>query len=125
MRYLGIDYGAKRVGLAVSDESGRVAFPEIIVENKTDLIEKITKLCAKKKVEQIVLGESLNFKREANPIMVEITKFKAKLEQGLNLPVILEPEWLTSALAARSAGRGAAADDSAAALILQTYLDRL
>ena len=128
MRYLGIDYGAKRVGIAISDESGKIAFPHAILENKIgleNLVKKIGEIISEKKVGKIILGESLNYKREANPIMAEITKLKTRLEEALELPVILEPEWLTSVQAARSAEKGERIDDSAAALILQTFLDRL
>lgn len=137
MRYLGIDYGAKNVGLAVSDESGKIAFPETILANKNpaDLLEKIAKICAEKNVSKIVLGESINYQRQDNEIMGEIRKFKKNLENKLNLEIILEPEWLSSMLAKRAPdgqlgtgrkiARSERIDDSAAALILQTYLDRL
>lgn len=132
MRYLGIDYGAQRVGLALSDESGKIAFPESILANRKDLVEKIANLCGQKKVGKIVLGESLNYQREDNVIMREIREFKQNLEAKTNLEIILEPEWLTSMLAKRaldgqanSGKKMARIDDSAAALILQTYLDRL
>lgn len=125
MRYLGIDYGSKRVGLALSDESGKIAFPEIILENKKDLLEKITKICVEKKVGKIILGESLNYQREDNAIMSEIREFKKNLETKTGLEIILEPEWLTSMQAKRSRVAHEHIDDSAAALTLQTYLDRL
>lgn len=124
MRYLGIDYGAKRIGLALSDESGRVAFPHSIINNTQRAVEQIAKLCNEKQVSVIVLGESLNNKREANPVMAEINIFKTKLAEATKLEIILEPEWFTSALAARSAEKDANVDDAAAALILQTYLDK-
>ena len=116
------------MGIAISDESGKIAFPHAILENKSgleNLVKKIGEITSGKKVGKIILGESLNYKREANPIMTEIAKLKARLEEALELPVILEPEWLTSAQAARSAEKGEKIDDSAAALILQTFLDRL
>jgi putative Holliday junction resolvase len=124
MRYLGIDYGTKRIGLALSDESGKIAFPHSIINNTQNAINEIAKLCGEKKVTGIVLGESLNNKREANPVMSEINLFKTKLTETTKLEIILEPEWFTSALAARSAEKDENVDDAAAALILQTYLDK-
>lgn len=123
MRYLGIDYGARRIGLAISDESGKIAFPDLVLSNDKYTLEKLKKLCAEKKVGKIILGESLNYKREANLIMREITEFKTRLNQETGLEITLEPEWLTSALATRSGSNNL--DSAAAALILQTYLDRL
>ncbi len=123
MRYLGIDYGARRIGLALSDESGKIAFPEAVLSNDKYTLGKIKKLCEEKKVGKIILGESLNYKREANLIMGEIKTFREKLGAEIGLEIILEPEWLTSALAARSGADNL--DSAAAALILQTYLDRL
>lgn len=129
MRYLGIDYGSKRIGLALSDEGGSVAFPHSILSNTSEAVTQIAAICAEKQVTQIILGESLNLNQQANPVMTEITAFKNKLTGVTKLKIVLEPEWFTSALAARSLSGEInnpkeKRDDSAAALILQTYLDR-
>ena len=146
MRFLGIDYGAKRIGLALSDKKGKMAFPYSVILNigKKEVIENIKKICAENFVGKIVLGKSLNYKGEPNPIMAEIEFFKAIIEKETDLPIMYENETLSSVEARRpldgprkrpptlskkkSPEKERQArmkvDSSAAALILQSYLDR-
>lgn len=124
MKTLGIDYGSKRVGIAMSDDTGTLAFPRDVFENDKMLLERIQALCQKEQVALIVLGESRNFQGEPNAIMSELTAFKKKLEESIHISVVFEQEFSTTA-AARAAGtRGAILDAHAAALILQRYLDK-
>ena len=125
MKYLGIDYGSKRVGVAVSDEMGKFAFAKAVLVNDRMLLMAIRKICTEEKVEMIVLGESKDYQGEDNPIMKRILKHKNELEAELGLPVHLEPEFMTSAQAEHIQGKTAMHDASAAALILQSYLDRV
>jgi len=123
-KLLGIDYGTKRVGLALSDKRGRVAFPHATLENDTWLLSNLTEVIKQEQVAEIVIGESLTYKRAENPLMKEVEFFKAMLEQKLALPIHLEPEWLTSHEARRTARTKRLVDASAAALMLQTFLDK-
>ena len=137
MRYLGIDYGTKRVGLALSDESGSLAFAHGVIETG-GAAQKIGNLTQIEGVGQVVLGKSLNLDGSPNPLMEKIERFKQELER-LGLHVSYESEVMTSAQAARAPGgeRGQAAspgkqagkpsgiDAAAAALILQGYLDKI
>jgi putative Holliday junction resolvase len=71
MKYLGIDYGSKRIGLAVSDPNGKIAFPREVIENRSkETVSLIAKFCEREKVQAIVLGKSLNYKQEANLIQI-------------------------------------------------------
>ena len=124
MRYLGIDYGSKRVGVALSDEAGEFAMPLVVLENNTELITALKKIVAEKQISAVILGESKNFAGEDNPLQEKINRFKTELEQATNLPVELEPEFFTSAEAARLQGKNAKLDASAAALILKSFLDK-
>lgn len=146
MRYLGIDYGTKRIGIAISDENGKMAFAHSVIANvgiKKVLVE-IKKICVEKFVGKIILGRSVNYKGEVNPIMAKIELFKIELEKETGLPIIYENETLTSAEARRPlAGERkrpptlskrkspekekkamAKIDASAAALILRNHLDK-
>lgn len=123
MRYLGIDYGSKRVGLALSDEGGKFAMPHSVIPNDHKLVEKIVTIC-KGGVEGIVLGESVNDKNENNKIMELITPFKKELEGTTRLPVIFEKEYMSSQHAEFFQGKHDMLDASAAALILQRFLDK-
>lgn len=123
MRYLGIDFGTKRVGVAVSDEAGLFAFPLVVVENSPSLVDDIAALVAEHHVGTVVVGESKNFSFADNPVMADITPFVEQLKKRLGMPVVLHPEFLTSQEAERLQGKNAMLDASAAALILKSYLD--
>jgi RNase H-fold protein (predicted Holliday junction resolvase) len=70
------------------------------------------------------MGESKDLKGNDNDIAEEIRSFKKKLETKLDMEVIYEPEFYTSLQASRLQGEGAMLDASAAAIILQSYLDK-
>ncbi len=124
MRFLGIDYGKKRVGLALSDESGTLAFPYKTLFNSKDLIEEILKIYKKEKVDNIVLGRSQTLKGEDNPIMKDIKIFKEKLENKINTSIYLESEFFTTVEAFKIQGVNNNVDASAAAIILQRFLEK-
>ncbi|HBV01252.1 MAG TPA: Holliday junction resolvase RuvX [Candidatus Taylorbacteria bacterium] len=140
MRYLGIDFGSKRVGLALSDESGTLAFPHSVLINDKQLLSKIEGIVQEQKVEIIVLGESKDFKGEGNPIATQANEFKKALETLTQKQVAYEPEFLTSVqagqkhsrrpdgirgsgLRARHRKTNTMLDASAAAIILQSFFD--
>jgi methionine--tRNA ligase beta chain len=124
MKYLGIDYGEKRVGVAISDAEGKVAFPKVVLENNAKLIEKIKELCEEFSVEAIVIGESKNYKGEDNKINPKIITFKKDLSLAIKLPASLEPEFMTSMDVEKTFGKTDMLDASAASIILQTFLDK-
>ena len=125
MKYLGIDYGSKRIGLAISDENGKVAFPREVLPNDKHIVSKIKEICQKDLVGAIVLGESINYDGEKNAIMKKISAFKDILELETCLPIFLEPEFMTSIEAERLQGKNEKLDASAAAIILKYYLDKI
>ncbi len=124
MRYLGIDYGSKRVGVALSDEMGTMAFPKMVLQNNTHLIETLTKICLDEGVEEIVLGESRDYEQRENSIMEQVHQFKRELEEITQLTIHLEPEFMSSQQAEMIQGKNDMLDASAAAIILQSYLDK-
>ena len=124
MRRLGIDYGSKRVGLALTDEAGDFAYPLVVLLNSAKLLDRIKTICANEQVGEIVLGESLNFRRQQNPIMRAILKFKLRLERTSGLPVVFEDETLTTREAHHELGKDAMTDARAAAIILRQHLAR-
>ena len=123
MRYLGIDYGEKRVGLALSDEQGDFSYPLSVIQNSDSLVSEIKKICKENNVGTIVIGESKNFNQEENPIMESVKVLKSNLEIETTLPVKLHPEFMTSLEAERLQGHNDMHDASAAALILKSYLE--
>ncbi len=123
MRYLGVDYGAKRVGIAVSDESHIFAFPLIVLENTSDIISKLKQICLEHEIGEVIVGESKDFSQKENEIMEEVLPFVQKLGEELGIPVHMHPEFMTSIEAERLQGKNEMHDASAAALILKSYLD--
>lgn len=124
MRYLGIDYGTKRVGVAVSDEGGTMAFPYAILENSKGLVGEIKTICAHEAVEMIIIGESVDYKGKPNLVMKEADRFIAELKEVISIPVKSEREFLSTQQARFFQSHRKRVDDSAAAIILQSYLDR-
>ncbi len=123
MRILGIDYGSKRVGVAISDPDRKFALPVSVILNTPTLLDEIEKIAIDHEVKEMVMGESRNYKGEPNEILLDSMDFKQRLEQK-GFIVNLELEFMTSVQAERWQGRGKLTDASAAAIILQSYLDR-
>ncbi len=123
MRYLGIDYGGKRVGIAVSDETKTFANPLIVLENNNELFLEVEKICKEQDVELIVVGDSKDFDFKENEIMKEIKPFVESLKSNLNIPIHMHPEFLTSREAEHIQGKNEMHDASAGAIILQSFID--
>ena len=129
-KLLGIDYGTKKVGIALSDDEQAFAFPHSVIENNSALTTYIHTLAEREGVRGIVMGKSLDYHGEENPVMEDIRRSAKKIQAVTGLPIFFEPEVLTTAEAKRHAPdnahseRKSMVDASAAALILQSYLDR-
>jgi putative Holliday junction resolvase len=127
MRHLGIDFGTKKVGLALSDEAGRMGFPHASVPNDGRLIDYVRELIKHKHVEVVVLGESRDFAGNENAVAAKARAFADDLERTTDVKIRWEPEGMTTQEARRDpegvyTGSHAAVDASAAALILTSYL---
>jgi putative Holliday junction resolvase len=123
MRILGIDYGTKRVGVAMSDPHSKFALPHTVIQNSLELLAEVVKIAKDNQIQEIVMGESRDYNNQPNDILLKSLEFKKQLE-GEGFKVILEPEFMTSVHAERFQGKNEKIDSSAAALILQSYLDR-
>ena len=127
MRYLGIDFGTKKVGLALSDETGRMGFPHASIPNDGRLIDYVREFVKHKEVNVVVIGESKDFAGKENDVAAKAKAFAALLEDTADVTVEWEPETMTTQEARRNpegvyTGSHAAVDASAAALILTSYL---
>lgn len=140
MKYLGIDYGTKRIGIALSDDGGVLAFPYIVLPNETGVLQAIGRIIRDERIEVIVIGESMDFSGAPNPIQEEINRFALGLETRFEVEICFQKEFMTSVEARRphdeafakssrnarqtTQAKSAPIDDSAAALILQRFLDK-
>jgi putative Holliday junction resolvase len=123
MRILGVDYGTKRIGVAMTDEGAQMAFPKLVLQNDAKVIENFKKIISDNEIKTVVLGESKNFKMVDNEIMKEILDFRDVLEKELNVDVVMYSEIYSSAQAEFFQGKTDLLDASAAAIILQSYLE--
>jgi len=121
MRYLGIDYGAKRIGLAISSEN--IAFPRCVVPNDANLFSILADIIKKERISAIVVGDTRSFGGLENPVTKEAEDFVGRLKAETGLRVVSVGEAGSSVEAGRHAPSEQKHDDAAAAFILQRYLD--
>lgn len=135
MKYLGIDFGTKKIGLAVSDEDGKVAFPKEIISNDKETLRYIVRFIEGEQIGEIVVGRSVDGQGNENEVMKSVRDFIGQLSLLVQVPVHLQDEQMTTLEALKSlkpeknVARKRAKRDTkhvdahAAALILQRYLD--
>ena len=132
MKYIGIDFGTKRVGIALSDDSGTLARPVGVLKNTSSLISELENMVAKEGVDSIVIGSS-----EGNKVQGDINELVGQLTLTTMLPVELMNESFSSveahgrkgkeqmaARATRAPQKPSDLDARAAAVILQRFLDK-
>jgi putative Holliday junction resolvase len=132
-RILGVDYGERRIGFAVSDPLECMALPLSIVtvEGDRQTIEAIRRVAAEVGAERIVIGLPLNMNGSSGPMAQKVSTFALALQVAIGLPVVTADERLSTALVERSLLEGDMSrqkrkglrDKLAAQVILQGYLD--
>ena len=136
MKYIGIDFGIKKVGVAISDDDGRIAFPKETVPTDERRMQYICER-VREGVGAIVIGDTQTMGGKKNDVTVACERFVVALKKKVEVPVYIVPEHGTSAAARAGSVEGAprgeiqsprAKDDHdtdarAAALILQRFLD--
>lgn len=133
MRYLCLDLGSKRIGLALSDETGLIATPlgTIYVRDEAQVFSEIKKRVAENNAGRLVVGLPIQLNGQEGIEANRARAFVERLQKQIEVPIYFMDERLTSVTAERmmlAAGvkrqkRKANIDATAAALILQTYLD--
>lgn len=96
MRYLAIDYGNKRTGLAICDQNETVASPLTVISGHSKLVEKIAEVIRAENVGAIVVGLPLNMDNSQGSQAKLVLDFGQKLKAGLNVPVHFQDERLSS-----------------------------
>lgn len=136
MRYLGLDLGSKTLGISISDTTNTIAsvyttlrFSE---DNNLDTLDELKKIIEENNITALVLGLPKNMNNTLGPRALITLEYKEKLEQELNIEVILYDERLTSVISNNvlidadisRKKRKKKVDGMAAVIILQGYLDR-
>lgn len=120
-RILGIDFGEKRIGLAVATE--KVALPFGMVAHDDQLFLKLKRICREEEVEEAVIGLPLNLDGTEGEMVQKAKSFGERLEADLGLRVGFWDERLTTQEAGEKSKDKKLADSGAAAIMLQSYLD--
>lgn len=129
---LGLDYGQKRVGVSLSDETKKYAFVYKTLPNDDRLISGLVSICHSEKVDEIIIGLPLDQNGAIGPAAQKVKEFAEVLSSAVKIKIIYEDERFSTTMAAamlKEAGKNAkqsrqSVDQSAAQIILQTYLDR-
>ena len=126
-RILAIDFGEKRIGLATSDASGRLATPRRTLRRKSDrtTLDEIARFCEEEEIGEALVGIPRSPEGVESPIAARIRSFAEKLRLRTGLPVRFHEETLTSVEAASRLPSGSdseALDAASAAVLLEDYL---
>lgn len=135
MRILAVDHGEKRIGLAISDESGTIANPLYVIPHISRIVDaaQVAERASAHDVQTIIIGQSFDDDGKPNKAGSRAAKFAEALRQQTSLPVELWDEAFTTQ-DARSARRvmgvsrkkrSGHLDEMAATVLLQSYLDSL
>ena len=133
MRILALDHGTKRIGVAISDELKMIAQPLefISAEPFAELLNRLKEIIRAKQVELILIGMPRNMNGSYGPAALKVQEFVAVLKDAVTIPIQTLDERLTSVQAHRllteaevsGRQRKGKVDKSAAAVLLQSYLD--
>ena len=134
-RLLGVDYGERRIGLAISDPTGTLATPleELDARQPREMMRRIAELCRERQVTGLVVGLPINMNGTEGPSAQAARAFAEKLRTALGLPVELADERFSSVTAnqalilggTRREQRKEVVDKLAAQILLQHHLDRM
>ena len=132
-RILGIDYGRRRLGVAISDETAMLALPveTVQVENPAEAVAATVRIARDRQAQKIVVGLPLNMNGSRGPMAEEVEAFVKLLAEASGLPVATWDERLSSGLVERVLldadlsrnRRKQVRDKLAAQVILQGFLD--
>ena len=125
-RVLGIDYGTKKIGIALSDEGKKLAFPKTVHPNSWEYFSNFLRdFIIKEDIDEIVVGLPTLLDGKDSGLTPEAKEFARKIKDLTRMPVYFENEAFTSsAVDTQGAAPHGKSDASAAALILQSFLDR-
>lgn len=135
MRILALDHGTKRIGVAVSDELKIIATPleYILAEPFADFLARLKEIVREKEVDLIIVGMPRNMDGSYGAAALKVQEFVAVLKDAIAIPIKTLDERLTTVQAqkfliqgnVRRAQRKEKVDKTAAAILLQSYLDSM
>lgn len=123
-RILGIDYGEKRIGIAMTDENAEMALPYAVVNNTQRAFSDIRHICEEYKVIKIIVGLPIDLHARETDMTRRARAFGQRLHEETGIPINFENEMLSTKEAIRIQGRTKKIDASAATLILDSYMKK-
>jgi len=135
MRILSLDHGTRRIGVALSDELKLIASPlEFIpAEPFAEFLKRLKQIISEKEIELIIIGMPRNMDGSYGPAATKVREFIGALQEAITIPIKTLDERLTTVQAQRFLIQGNVrrnqrkekVDKTAAAILLQSYLDSL
>jgi putative Holliday junction resolvase len=135
VRILAVDWGGRRIGLAISDPGGVIAtpLPTLTVRGRQDAVVRVAAVAGETEAERIVVGLPLQMSGERGEAALAAERFVAALQRRTTVPIHTYDERLTSAMSQRRmhergerTGRSKGMVDAGAAVaLLESYLQRL
>ncbi|MCW9098113.1 MAG: Holliday junction resolvase RuvX [Ignavibacteriaceae bacterium] len=130
---MGIDFGEKRIGIALSDPLLTFAYPFTTIQNDSSFFSKLTAIIIEKKIKKIILGLPSSSYKSSKELTIKVLKLKTDIESKNKIDVILWDEEYSSAIAKERVVESVTKkskrkkkellDQHSAAVILQEYLD--
>jgi putative Holliday junction resolvase len=126
MRYLGIDFGTKRIGLALSDAGARIAFPHSVIHQGGNIFiyDQVLAVLKRERVDSIVIGLPLGMDGSETQESGRVREFARELSAKTSLPIAFENEMFSSRMVEDAGVAKEHVDEASAALVLQSYLDK-
>ena len=130
---MGIDYGEKRIGIALSDPMLTFAYPFITLQNNSSFLKNLSGIIEEKKINKIILGLPSSSFKSSKELSIKVLKLKSEIEMKNKIEVVLWDEEYSSAIAKEKVIESVTKkskrrqkdllDRHSAAVILQEYLD--
>jgi len=133
-RWLSLDVGEKRMGIAICDETRTLARPLLTIKraSKKEDFARLDAICREQQIEKIIVGLPKTLRNEEGPQARRVRRYAAELQAALNLPIDFWDERFSSvdaeerlAASSRKARTKGDIDSAAAAIILQEYLNEM
>jgi len=127
IKYLGLDYGAGKIGLAIADSEIKLASPFKVLKNDQEFYDSFTRICKEEKIDKIIIGLPKGLKGTKSVQYKKVKKFIKDLQKKIKLPILEQDEKYTTQYAQRllkNSKKKNIDDDVAAMLILQSWLDK-
>ncbi len=134
-RFMSIDFGLKRIGIALSDPLKKFASPYVTIPNDSKLFENLKKIIEDKNVEKIILGIPDKTHNSTKSVYKNVLEFKSQLKEYFNIEIILWNETHTSRIAEKRIAENVKSkkkrqdkglvDMQSAAIILSEYLETI